>query len=361
MRKSEVLRNIELLREVKPRKEWAAKTRELLLSQIQAQEVYQKSPVFSFEKAACYIKDGLVQSQQVMVRAFFSRRVGGFVTLGVLLVGTAFASVLSQNSLPGEPLYAVKRTGESVRVAVTSSDEKPHLALELVEERFKELDLVSRAHLSDEEKSQKTSDIVKNVSEGVTDASHNLSVIKLSQESKKVASVASLITEKARKYHTSLQKVDQENGVSSPIHQEVQDALKKVDQAQHKALEVLVDKKDAVGEKAVTEEFNGQVKDIEDTLAHLFQRVTIAASDTPESQAALQKSDEATQKLSQVKESILKKDFKIALTQLNQSKELASQAQAAFVKKNQKEGDTNVHIQSEGQDSEKTKKDTVSF
>lgn len=348
MKKKNIIQQVTLLKKIEPRKSWADDARSCLLSQITAQEepvIIQKA---SFERSFAGVQDGLVLVERFFVRAFFSRRVGSIVTLSLLVAGTAAASIFSQNSLPGDPLYAVKKTQENVRVAVTSQQDRPSLELEFVDERLRELEQVAYQESSNEKKGEKTKELVQNVSERVARVSNGLSTIKESSKSERIASVTSLITEKTKKYESSLESLGNNKDVSDPVKQEAFVAIEKVQEARTRALEVLVDRKKDIGEQQVGEQFKEQVKDVEKTLADLHARVTIASQDRSESNKALEKSNAASQTLIQAREALDRNDFRLALEHLNQSRELAQEASKAL-QDSLRKGDANVRVQGENE------------
>jgi len=349
MKKKDIIHKIELLKKIEPRESWADLARSTLLSQITAQEkpVIISKHVF-LERTFASLQDGLVASERLFVRAFFSRRVGSFVALSLLIVGTAAASVFSQNSLPGDPLYAVKKTKENVRVAVAQPQDRPSLELEFADQRILELDRVATQGTSKEEKGEKTKELVQNVSERVERVSDELSQIKKSSKTERIASVTSLITKKTSKYESSLQHLGANKNVSEPVKQEALAALQKVQEARTNALEVLVDRKSDIGEKQVSDQFAEQVKDVEKTLANLHARVTIAVAEKSESKEALEKSNKASQILRDAKEALEHNDFRLALEQLNQSRELAQEA-SRVLQDSLRKGDADMKVQGENE------------
>lgn len=128
MREKDLIGKIRLLRQIKPSKDWVILT---------------KSKIFEEEP-----------------------KISPFAFLFQFRLKPALAGVLSfliifgivtqtQNALPGEKLYSIKKITEKVRTAFVSEKEKPKAGLDLAEKRLEELDEITQKNL------------VKNLSTGI--------------------------------------------------------------------------------------------------------------------------------------------------------------------------------------------------
>jgi len=105
----ELIGKLRELRQIRPSKDWVVLTKNRILGQ---EEKIELTP-FSFWKPAL-----------ATVTAF-----------GILFGIFAFA----QNSLPGQPLYLIKRITEKAQAVFVSETEKPQASLELANKRLEEL------------------------------------------------------------------------------------------------------------------------------------------------------------------------------------------------------------------------------
>ena len=113
MTEAELIKKIKTLKEIKPRKDWVLLTKSQILGDV---EVRPQHFLFPFFKPAY---------------------AGVFAVL--ILIGLF---EFSQNALPGEPLYALKRVSEKAAAVFVSQEEKPKMNLELANKRLEELNQI---------------------------------------------------------------------------------------------------------------------------------------------------------------------------------------------------------------------------
>lgn len=80
----------------------------------------------------------LIGRRVLPAQSYFSWRIAFIVSLIVIFLGGGSA-VLAQNSLPGHPLYPVKRGVENVKLIFVNKDDKPEVEKKLVNSRIDEL------------------------------------------------------------------------------------------------------------------------------------------------------------------------------------------------------------------------------
>lgn len=144
MEEREIIEKIRKLREIKPEKKWVFLTKKRILGE-EAIEIF---PIFRPIYASLFL--------------FF------------LLIGL-FS--LSQRSLPGEPLYYIKKVREKIETAFVKEEEKPKVNLELANKRLEELKEV--AEKSD---AKKLVSAIKEVKESSSQAAKTLKEAKLTKE-----------------------------------------------------------------------------------------------------------------------------------------------------------------------------------
>lgn len=108
MKEVEVIKELQKLRKIQPRKDWILFTKTKILG----------------------------DTPRVSLFVFFKPALAGVLALG-LLVGLFF---ISQNALPGELLYPIKKLAEKSQKIFVSEEKKPEFQLKLTEKRLAELE-----------------------------------------------------------------------------------------------------------------------------------------------------------------------------------------------------------------------------
>lgn len=128
MTESDLIQKIRLLKQIRPRKDWALLTKKELF----------KEEIPSFKTS----RDPFSLILAIFPRAFLNYRfaVATLVFVGILVSG---AVNFAQNSLPGDFLYPVKRVAEKSQTIFVSGEERPKAQLELANKRLDELTKVA--------------------------------------------------------------------------------------------------------------------------------------------------------------------------------------------------------------------------
>lgn len=114
MREKEIISQLRTLRQIKPEKSWIVLTKNKILGE-------EKTPFF-----ALFLKP--VYAGLLFVFIFFG--LFGF----------------SQYSLPGDPLYSLKKIGEKVQAKFVKEEEKPDYQIELARKRLEELKILAQTN-----------------------------------------------------------------------------------------------------------------------------------------------------------------------------------------------------------------------
>ena len=115
---------IEILRQIKPRKNWVILTKKRILGE---------------EKSAFSL---ILDSFRVFQNLFFQYKLALASLVLLFILGGTFA--FAQKSLPGEPLFLVKKITEKTRAVFVSEEEKPRVQLELANKRLEELNQIAQ-------------------------------------------------------------------------------------------------------------------------------------------------------------------------------------------------------------------------
>lgn len=329
MRKASAIQKIKLLQSIKPSKEWSAKTRSILLSQITAQGSRATNTGFA-SAAKAYGLTFWNDLYAATLGTAFSRPRNAFATAAVFAIVGVFAYVQAQQSLPGDPLYTVKQSEETIKVALTTPEERPALELSLIERRIQELETLTQRPLEQGEKEKQVQALVENVSGKFKNVQNNLTAIRSQETPKRVVGIASLVKEKSSAYR---QVLKERVATSTPaLAHTISEALATADSTKTKALEVIVDKgrEGGVSESEVAAHLTESIKEVEHTAKQLKQTVSMAALSS------------AKRVLKEAKEHVKQKEFKVALRKLAQGRGLVSEAEAeiqgSFAIKERNEG-----------------------
>lgn len=304
--------HLDSLKAIKPRTEWRDRTREILLSQVCAQgsQTAHHAPVVG--QAIAYTRGAFVLAYRQTFEQLFARPLVLSGVLSAAVVASLSIVVASQGSVPGDPLYTVKRTGEQIQVAFVSPETRPGLQLDLAGKRLEELSLLSARSSGTDAKAGQTTQLTKEAGESISAAQKEL--IRLSKETpEKAAAVAAQVAAKATP----------EGGSQAP---EVAEVIARIDETKGAALQVIVDKKDSakISDTEVSAHLEGAIADLEARLARL-QSVRAAGFQGE----TTGKAQEAKDALQEARESLLRNEFTIALSGINQSRKIIAEGERA--------------------------------
>ena len=120
MEEKELIAKLRELRQIKPSQDWAVLTKNTILGQ---------------EKS----RGNTAAAVLSVFRLFFAKPAYAGLVVIFVLAGFLGTFVFAQKSLPGDPLYLIKRVNEKAQAVFVSEDEKPQVSLELANKRLEEL------------------------------------------------------------------------------------------------------------------------------------------------------------------------------------------------------------------------------
>jgi hypothetical protein len=162
---TELIKKIQGLKGIEPRKDWVILTKKQILAQEFAPEANPQSLPFW----------GVFQLKYALA------------SLLVILVLGSGAFAFAQKALPGDLLYAVKRAVEKTRLSLVPKEERPNLQLEYANERLENLVAVVQAN-----QARKLAPIIEEYQASVLEAAKGLSqadkldVKEIAQRAKKI-------------------------------------------------------------------------------------------------------------------------------------------------------------------------------
>ncbi len=152
MSESDLIKKIRLLKQIRPRKNWA-----LLIKR----ELFKEPPTTSREVSFLSIF-----SPEKWWGVNYRFALATLLFMGILASG---AVNLAQNSLPGDFLYPVKRISEKSQAIFVSEKEKPKAQLELANKRLDEL-----TQIAEKNQAQKLAPAINEFKESLSQAAKKL-------------------------------------------------------------------------------------------------------------------------------------------------------------------------------------------
>lgn len=148
---TELIKKIQILKGVKPRKDWVLLTKKQILDEEFSPEINPKSLPFL----------GLFRYKYALV------------SLLVILVLGGGTFAFAQRALPGDLLYTLKRVVEKTRLSLVSEEERPNLQLEYANQRLTNLVEVVEAN-----QVRKLAPIIEEYQANISEAAKSLTKVR---------------------------------------------------------------------------------------------------------------------------------------------------------------------------------------
>lgn len=230
---SDIIKQLKALQSIEPDKAWQTAERGKLM-----------------ERASAFVVDDIFTVREIQeekpafsLRNLFPSRLAVTMTSLALIITSGLMTVnASQSSLPGEKLYAVKKAGEKVALAVASEEDKPKIEIQQAGKRLEELAEVSK-NAGDKDKAEA---LVAEFQEKIDSANTHLEQLSAkgkTDTSVKVADVAKIVNEQSEKYTQVLQATAQAmpEEMKGQMAVQVADASVATQQTNLRALLVMVE------------------------------------------------------------------------------------------------------------------------
>lgn len=340
-----LVEQLDSLKAIKPRSEWKEQTRDILFAQISAQGSEKGLQTTQFGSTVAYVRGALIFSYRQTFEQLFARPLVLSGVLSVFVVMAVSAVVASQGSMPGDPLYTVKRTEESIRVAFISPADRPAFQMDIAGKRIKELSEISHKALNQEQAKEQKTRLAREANASISTAREDL--LRLTKETPEQAvRVAAAIKEYAQKSAEQAKTVfTEENSAQS-----LADMIDGLDETKSAALAIIIEKKDSakVPDRDIAEHLDQAIGELEERLAQLQSVSAAGFRDGADIEGA---SSEAKEILRSARESIERRDFKIALENISRSRGVIAGAEKKL-RANGGDADTgeNSEEQSSGQE-----------
>ena len=204
MTETNLIQKLKTFKQIKPRKDWV---------------VFAKKQILGEEP-----KLGWASVLEIFPRILFQPK---FVFANFIIVGILIGSFISaQNSLPGEPLYLLKKISERGQALFVSEVEKPRAQLELANKRLEELTKIAETN-----QVKKLAPALEEYQASISQAAENLKEVK-GADIKEIAKVTKKL-EESKKRVEALGVVIEEteelnNALTSLAEREIQELEKQI-------------------------------------------------------------------------------------------------------------------------------------
>jgi len=223
-----IVKQLKNLRKIRPSASWLKSQRSFLLSEIAFKKEEERKSIFAFPvfNISKLFKPAFAIA---MVLIVFASSLG---TIGVISA--------AQNSLPGDPLYALKTAFEKTQMTLASSDtNRVELSIKFATQRMDEFTQVA----SKPEKKDNIEQSVKNLNAQLVTVQESMDKLQ-EKNSEKAAEVAKLISSQTDTYKETLIKTSEQLAYMMPEEQEkikteIDQALVEVNKTQEKANQII--------------------------------------------------------------------------------------------------------------------------
>ncbi|MBU1102282.1 hypothetical protein KJ853_01335 [Patescibacteria group bacterium] len=326
MKEKDLISKIQLLKQIKPQKDWVVFCRANLAVRIRLERKQEllNSDIFALQGLFSFLRG-------IRPHYVFKALYAVSLALAIVLAGGGLTVWAAMKSLPGSPFYGVKIAMEKAYLSVVSAEEKNKLQGEMTNRRLQELRAVLDSSGSAADKGEKAKMVVKQIQQQLNTTKDGLP--KLSQkESKTSVSVTKAAKEQADQIGKALMSARESlsGEVNQNLGEKMAEAAETADKTSTQALEIL-SKSSSVDQTEVLAGVQNKIQQIEDKIKAVEGKIAAAApvADKLPIRAVLIKdqSDKAQELLNQAKDSLQKKDISGALESLKAAAEIANGAE----------------------------------
>jgi len=254
------LSQLKKVSELQPDKKYKAVSKFDLLAEISSQNRLMKANKLTFAEKFNLLSTRIVRR----LIPSMSKVVAGFL---IVVMGSS-VSLVAQASVPGEPLWPVKRSIEKVELTLTlNSVKETEVHIKHVGKRLKEIDKILKEENGTPERKAKKSKAIKQVishlEKDVSDVDNSLKIVKEERKPLEIVELAKKITDSVNETTKILEKQAVDSN-DKGITEDLDEISKKNDEVKDSAVSVALEvHEEIVANKKVVEE--GIVEDISTT------------------------------------------------------------------------------------------------
>lgn len=319
-----ILQRLEQLKKIEPRLDWKESNREILLSQIKAQQGarLRQNQVKALPVVTEYLKSfwswDRLELKKLVTLAL--RPLGTIILVVALALGGGIAAVNAAfDSLPGDALYPVKLTTEKVQLALNFNDSaKTALEIEFAGRRIDEIGKVTEQKIG----ADQIQVPLQAFTQELGNVNARLDNLAKSGQANEVITLANLVDNKTEDFADAL--AAKTNRVPSAIKTDINQAITVSEQTSDKAFKILIDNSNqaggAVNQSEVAKRVEEKINRSQEKIDQLLGEKTGEVKDVP-------KPEELKKSLDEAKAFFQKGDLSSAFEKVKESNQLTQNIQ----------------------------------
>ncbi len=319
-----ILQRLEQLKKIEPRLDWKESNREILLSQIKAQQGarLRQNQVKALPVVTEYLKSfwswDRLELKKLVTLAL--RPLGTIILVVALALGGGIAAVNAAfDSLPGDALYPVKLTTEKVQLALNFNDSaKTALEIEFAGRRIDEIGKVTEQKIG----ADQIQVPLQAFTQELGNVNARLDNLAKSGQANEVITLANLVDNKTEDFADAL--AAKTNRVPSAIKTDINQAITVSEQTSDKAFKILIDNSNqaggAVNQSEVAKRVEEKINRSQEKIDQLLGEKAGEVKDVP-------KPEELKKSLDEAKAFFQKGDLSSAFEKVKESNQLTQNIQ----------------------------------
>jgi|GEM_PF-1626769 len=276
-----------------PDQTWAARQRDILLSQISGQRQDVHFDLISTAGARLsWDIAGLLLPRQTVVRGVIT-----VALVAAIALSSSITTAMAERSVSGDILYPVKITSEKVQMGLTKDPEaKARLEVTFAGKRVSEMEQITNAVGQHEKKFQKILFTLEGYKKNVAQAASRLTQMQQTASAQNVVAVATLMNDQVEDYSVTLSANKQ------AAVQPIAEALAVSEQAVNQAVDIIVQKnKDGVVSNEVVQQIaEKKINTATEKVAKLSEQIGQAKAAVANNPTTINEAKTANQKLGAV-------------------------------------------------------------
>lgn len=213
-----------------PDQTWAARQRDILLSQIAGQQDRGFELLSGAGARLTWDIAGVLLPRQAVMRGVIT-----VALVAAIALSSSITTAMAERSVSGDILYPVKITTEQVQLGLTTDPEaKARLAVSFAGKRVSEMEQITNAADRADRKTQKILSTLEEYKKSVVQASQRLTQMQQSASAQNVVAVATLMNDQVENYSVTLTENKQ------VAVQPITEALAVSEQAVNQAVDIIV-------------------------------------------------------------------------------------------------------------------------
>lgn len=331
MKEKDLIGKIQLLKQIKPQKEWVIFCRANLAVRIRLERKQEllNSDIFALQGLFSFLRG-------IRPHYVFKALYAVSLALAIVLAGGGLTVWASMKSLPGSPLYEVKISLEKAYLSFVSVEEKNKLQGEMANRRLQELKIVLDSPGSAEDKRGRVEDVVGRIQQQLISDKEQLPQASQKNNSEKTIITVKEVANRAEQVKKAMAEAKESlsEEINGNLSEKLAAVTEEADKTSIQALEMIINKQDKneAEEKDILARFQVIINEKETAINNLqteskIAQATSTSDKLPINAVLINQADQATELLSKIGDSLKKGDFTVALETLKTLNEIVRGAE----------------------------------